>query len=126
MMVVIGGQGVGKSVRNKKTICSVLKDNLETKVKGRKVLVLDTQGEYNSNQFGKDGIPPLDIKILAVKDTKAWCRSNLIEARRIDIKSLHIDQKLEVLNYTAQKISNCMFVLEDINKITLTLSHMKD
>lgn len=126
MMVTVGAQGFGKSVETKKIICRYIKDKLNTKVRGRKVLILDTQGEYIGSQFGKDGIPNLDVKTIAVKDVKAWCATNVVEARRIDLSKLHIDDKLKILNYVMQCISNCLVVLEDINKITLTLTHMKD
>ncbi len=126
MLTVVGSQGFGKSVETKKQICRYVSDILGVK-KGRKVLILDTQGEYNSSQFGIDGIPKCVIKNIAVKDVRAWCFSNApAEVRRIDLSSLHIDDKLKVLNYVMQSVRNLLIILEDINKITLTMSHLKD
>lgn len=126
MMTIIGAQGVGKSVKNKKVICAYAKDDIVNKVRGRKVLILDTQGEYGSSEFGKDGIPPLTVKTIAVKDVHNWCRSSVVEVRRIDLKQLHIDEKLKILNYVSQHVTQCLMVLEDINKIILSMTHMKD
>lgn len=126
MMVAVATQGTGKTHQNKILICKYVKDNLETKVRGRKTLILDTNGEFPSSEFGKNGIPALSVKLLAVKDVKAWCLSPFVEARRIDMKSLSIDQKMEVLNYVCQVVRNCLLVLEDINTIVLDITHMKN
>ncbi|MFK5165234.1 hypothetical protein, partial [Propionibacterium freudenreichii] len=42
------------------------------------------------------------------------------------MKSLHIDEKLQILEYVCHISRNCMLVLEDINKIVLDMSHMKN
>lgn len=126
MMIAVGAQSHGKSVQNKKTIVSYVKDKVENKVRGRKVLILDTQSEYRSDEFGKDGIGQLTVKTIAVKDVKNWCKHGPIEARRIDMKLLHIDEKLEILKYVCQSVSNILLVCEDVNKIILSMTHMKD
>lgn len=93
---------------------------------GRKVLILDTNGEYTADQFEKNGHPNFPIKTLKVTDVGAWSRSNLVECRRIDMKSLHIDDKLKILTYVMQSVRNCIIVLEDINTITTDVNHMKN
>lgn len=125
MLVTAASQGTGKSHQNKLLICDYVKDKLQTKVRGRKVLILDTNGEYGSENFGINGIPNLDVKRLAVKAVKDWCRSPMIEARRIDMKSLPIDDKLRILEYVMQVVRNCLIVLEDINTICLDMNKMK-
>lgn len=128
MLVTCAAQGTGKTYQNKILICSYVKDKLDIKVRGRKCLILDTNGEYDTSEFGKDGIPPLTVKRIAVKDVKAWCRATNIpaECRRIDMKSLHIDEKLAILDYVAQVARNILIVLEDINTIVLDITHMKN
>lgn len=126
MLVTVAAQGTGKTHQNKITICNYVKDKLSTRVPGRKVLILDTNGEYGPESFGINGIPALNVKKLAVKDIKNWCLSNMVEARRIDMKSLSIDDKLKILDFTCQVARNCMLVMEDINTIILDVTHMKN
>lgn len=126
MITTCGGQGVGKSHENKMTICRYVKDNIVTKVRGRKVLIVDTQGEYSSNEFGKDGIPALEVKLLKLADVRAWCMSDLVEVRRIDVRSLHITEKLELLGIVMSNVKKCLLVLEDLNKIVLSVTHLQD
>jgi len=125
MLVTCAAQGTGKTHQNKLLICNYVKDKVATKVKGRKCLILDTNGEYGTESFGINGIPPLTVKRIAVKDLSAWCRSPLIECRRIDMKSLSIDDKLKVLEYCCQVLRGCMFVMEDINTILLDVTHSR-
>ena len=126
MLVTVSVQGGGKTHQNRLVICKYIKDKPETKVRGRKVLILDTNGEFVSSEFGKNGVPPLNIRTIAVKDVAPWCRSSIVEARRIDMKSLSIDKKVEILDYVCQVARNCMLVLEDINTIVLNITHMKN
>lgn len=125
LMIPVASQGVGKSYANKLLICSYVKDKLGTKVKGRKVLIFDVNGEYAESEFGKDGIPPLKVKRISVKDVKQWCLSGLVEVRRLDVKGLNMDEKLEVLNYVIEVVRDCLFLAEDINKVVLEVTHLK-
>jgi hypothetical protein len=126
MMVTVAAQGTGKTHQNKILICHYVKDKLHSKVRGRKVLILDSNGEYASNTFGINGIPTLDVKRIAVKDVSDWCRSNLVECRRIDMKTLSIDEKLKILDYICQNARGCLLIMEDINTIILDMTHMKN
>ena len=48
MMAVTGIQGVGKTYRNMHIIADYVKDKPKTRVKGRKCLIFDTNGEYTT------------------------------------------------------------------------------
>ncbi len=126
MLVTCGAQSVGKSHQNKILICNYIKDKLDTKVKGRKVLMLDTNGEFGPESFGSDGIPALDVKRIAVKDIPAWCKAPVIEARRIDMKNLSIDEKLEIFKYVFSVSRNILLCIEDINTVIIDVTHAKD
>jgi hypothetical protein len=110
---------------NKPTIPSKEPQGI-ARMKGRKVLIMDTNGEYTVDQFEQNGHPNFPVKTIGVKDVHAWSRSSLVECRRIDMKSLHIDDKLKILSYIMQVIRNCTIVLEDINTITTDVNHMKN
>lgn len=110
---------------NKPTIPSKEPQGITT-MKGRKILIMDTNGEYTVDQFEKNGHPNFPVRTIGVKDIGAWSRSSLVECRRIDMKSLHIDDKLKILSYIMQVIRNCTIVLEDINTITTDINHMKN
>jgi hypothetical protein len=128
MELVAGTQGAGKTYQTKKFIVQYSQDNLQTKVRGRKVLIMDSQGEYGKNEFGKDGIPELDVKLLKLRDVGDWCKSDIVDVRRIDMKGpikSDIDYAMEILSYVTQRVSHCLLVLEDTNKITLSVTHAK-
>lgn len=95
-------------------------------MKGRKILIMDTNGEYTVDQFEKNGHPNFPVKIIGVGHVGPWSRSSLVECRRIDMKALHIDDKLKILGYVMQVLRNCTIVLEDINTITTDINHMKN
>lgn len=95
-------------------------------MKGRKILIMDTNGEYTVDQFEKNGHPNFPVKTIGVANVGPWSRSSLVECRRIDMKALHIDDKLKILGYVMQVIRNCTIVLEDINTITTDINHMKN
>lgn len=126
MMVTCAQQGSGKSHQNKLLICQYVKDKVSTKVRGRKVLILDVNGEYGSESFGKDGIPNLDVKKIAVRDVKDWSYSDVVEVRRIDMKSLSIEDKLKILKYVMSVVRNLLIILEDINVICLDMGQMRE
>ena len=56
MMAVTGIQGVGKTYLNQHIISDYCRDKISIKVRGRKCLIFDTNGEYTKSQFEKNGI----------------------------------------------------------------------
>lgn len=125
MLVTVASQGTGKTHANKHLICNYAMDKIATKVRGRKVLIFDVNSEYETTSFGIEGIPKQEVKGLAVSDVAAWCNSNVVDVRRINVRTLHMDDKLKVLNHVIQEVKNCLFVIEDINKIVLDVAHLK-
>jgi hypothetical protein len=126
MMATTGAQGVGKTYQNMYIIRDYVKDKFASKVKGRKCLIFDTNGEYTTTMFAKNDIPNFEVKRIAVKDIKAWCRSNVAECRRIDGKNLGIKEKKALLEYVLSVYVNGMLVIEDINTYILNVTHMEE
>ncbi len=128
MMVTTGLQGVGKTYLNMHVIKDYVKDKFYNKVRGRKCLIFDTNGEYTAEQFAKNDIENFNPKRIAVKDVQAWSKANIAECRRIDASSLGIDEKIKIVQYLLRKTtySNGMLVLEDINTYVLNVTHMKE
>jgi len=126
MCVCAGAQGTGKTYQTMHTINAYIKDKLDIKVKGRKVLIYDTNGEYTKNQFERNNISNFDIKTIAIRDVGAWCRTPISECRRIDAKDLGIKEKKEHVKYILKECRNCLVVLEDINTYILQVSFMED
>lgn len=126
MMATTGIQGVGKTYQNMYIIKEYIKDKISTKVKGRKCLIFDTNGEYTQDQFAKSGIPNFEVKRIAVQDIEAWGRSKVIECRRVDAKNLSIREKKEFMEYILKVYRNGMLVLEDINTYIISVTHMEN
>lgn len=126
MMTTTGVQGVGKTYQNMHLIAKYVKDKIATKVRGRKVLIFDTNGEYTQNEFTKAGLANVQIKMIKLADVEAFGYSDLIEIRRIDAKHLTIAQKKQVLEYVMKKYKNGALVLEDINTYILQMTHMEE
>jgi hypothetical protein len=125
MMCITGVQGVGKTYQNMHLINNYSKDKFYNKVRGRKVLIFDTNGEYTTSQFAAADIE-LDIKKMRVRDVGDFGVSNNSEVRRIDASLADIDQKLDAIKYIMNHYRNGMLVLEDINTYTLSVTHQKD
>jgi len=125
MMAITGIQGVGKTYLNMHIIKEYVKDKFYNKVRGRKCLIMDTNGEYTKEQFKKNDIDGIDPKTIAVKDIPAWCRTDGGECRRIDAKNCSIDEKIAIVEFIIHQYRNGMFVLEDINTYILSMTHMK-
>ncbi len=126
MMTTFAIQGGGKTYQNMLLAVKYIKDKIETKVKGRKCLIFDTNGEYTTEEFAKNGTPNFTARTLGLKDVNAWCRDpKITECRRIDAKSLGIDQKKKVLEFLASNVVNCLLIVEDINTYVLQVSHME-
>lgn len=125
MMCCTGIQGVGKTYQNMHIIKDYVKDKFYNKVKGRKCLIFDTNGEYTKEQFARNDIDNFAPKMIAVKDIPEWSLSPNIECRRIDAKSLDSKQKKELIQYIIKNFRNGMLVLEDINTYILNVTHME-
>jgi hypothetical protein len=126
MMIATGIQGVGKTYLNMHIIRDYVKDKLKTRVKARKCLIMDTNGEYTLEQFTRNNIPDFAPKTIAVKDIAQWSLSDAIECRRIDAKNLGIQEKKDVIQYIIRFYRNGMLVLEDINTYILNVTHMEE
>jgi hypothetical protein len=125
MMCITGIQGVGKTYLNQYIVYDYCRDKITTKVKGRKCLIFDTNGEYTKSQFDKNGLKNFEAKTIALKDIPAWSRSNEIECRRVDAKSLDISKKREAIEFIMRYFRNGMLVLEDVNTYILNVTHME-
>ena len=126
MMAITGIQGVGKTYQGMHTIAEYVRDKPQTKVRGRKCLIFDTNGEYTPNQFDKNGIKNFKITRIALSDVDAWCHTENSECRRIDAKNLGIKEKKEAVEYLLKVYKNGMLVLEDINTYILSVTFMEE
>jgi hypothetical protein len=126
MMISTGAQGVGKTFQNMHVVVAYVKDKFYNKVKGRKCLIFDTNGEYTKSQFQRNDIDNFDPKRIALSDVGAWSRTDVKECRRIDAKSLSIREKKEAIEYIVKNYRNGMLVLEDINTYILNMTNMED
>ena len=126
MIVCVGTQGAGKSYYNMHLIKDYCTDNPITKVYSRKCLILDSNGEFNDSQWIKNNIPNFKAKTIAAKDILQFASPNHpVECRRLDMKNLLIDEKLEILEYAINNFTNGLLVAEDINSYVLELTSMK-
>ena len=126
MMAVTGIQGVGKTYRNMHIISDYVRDKIKTKVRGRKCLIFDTNGEYTDEQFSKNDIPNFKVTRIALKDVEQWSRTENAECRRIDAKHLSIKEKKEAVEHLLKVYRNGMLVLEDINTYILSVTFMEN
>lgn len=126
MMACTGIQGVGKTYLNMHIIKDYVKDKFYNKVRGRKCLIMDTNGEYTKDQFLANDCDGVDPKRIAIADIGAWCRTEGGECRRIDAKNVGIDHKVKLINYIMEHFRNGMLVLEDINTYILSVTFMKE
>jgi hypothetical protein len=126
MMAITGIQGVGKTYLNMHIIKDYVKDKFYNKVRGRKCLIMDTNGEYTAEQFERNDIKGFKPRVIAVKDIPEWSQSDVIECRRIDAKNLGIQQKTDIIEFIIENFRNGMLVLEDINTYILSVTFMKE
>lgn len=127
MMTTAAIQGGGKTYQNMKLIVKYVKDKPELKVRARKSLIFDSNGEYTTEEFAKNGSPNFTARTLALKDVYAWCRDpKITECRRIDAKSLSIPEKKKALEYIVGKVVDCQLVTEDINTYILKVTQMEE
>jgi hypothetical protein len=126
MMVTTGVQGVGKTYQNMYIIKSYISDKFFNKVKGRKCLIMDTNGEFTKSQFARNDIDNFNPKLIALRDIPEWSLSDIVECRRIDAKNLSIQEKKKVLEYLIRYYKNGLLVVEDINTYILNVTHMEE
>jgi hypothetical protein len=126
MMVTTGVQGVGKTYLNMYVIKDYVSDKFYNKVRGRKCLIMDTNGEYIGSQFARNDIENFSPKIIALKDISEWSLSDIIECRRIDATGLSIPEKKKVLEFLIRYFKNGLMVIEDINTYILSVTHMEE
>lgn len=126
MMAVTGVQGVGKTYLNMHIIKDYVKDKFYNKVKGRKCLIFDTNGEYTQNQFERNDITNFNVKRISLKDVEAWSHTENQECRRIEAKNFSIKEKKEAVEYLLKIYRNGMLVLEDINTYILNVTFMEE
>jgi hypothetical protein len=127
MMVTTGVQGVGKTYQNMYIIKSYVSDKFFNKVRGRKCLIMDTNGEYTKEQFSRNDIENFTPRLIALKDIPSWSMAtDIIECRRIDAKNLSISEKKKVLEYIIRYYKNGLLVVEDINTYILNVTHMEE
>ena len=127
MMTTAAIQGGGKTYQNMHIIAKYVVDKIDTKVRGRKSLIFDSNGEYTKEEFEKNGIPNFNPKRIALKHIRQWCRDpKITECRRIDAKSLSISEKKAALEYVIGEVNDCQLVLEDINTYIMKLSNMEE
>jgi hypothetical protein len=126
MMVITGVQGVGKTYLNMRIIADYCKDKFYNKVRGRKCLILDTNGEYTASQFEKNDVSEFKPKLIALKDVHDWSMSPGAECRRIDMKNVGLKAKKDIIEYVVRYFRNGMLVLEDINTYILNVTHMEE
>lgn len=126
MMAVAGGQSIGKTYLTMHLIADYIRDKPETRVRGRKCLIFDTNGEFVESQFERNGIKNFKVKTLAVKDIEAWGLSPVVECRRIDAKMLTIKEKKAIVEYIVRVYRMGMLVLEDLNNYILSVTHMEN
>lgn len=126
MMVITGVQGVGKTYLNMHIIKDYVKDKFYNKVRGRKCLIMDTNGEYTKSQFARNDIDNFEPKMIAVKDIPEWSKSPKAECRRIDAKNIGLEEKVQIIEFIIRHYRNGMLVLEDINTYILNVTHMKE
>ena len=126
MMVCTGIQGVGKTYQNMHVIKEYVKDKFYNKVKGRKCLIFDTNGEYTPENFSKNDIENFLVKRIALSDVEQWSRTENQECRRIDAKNLGIKEKKEAVEFLLKVFRNGMLVLEDINTYILSVTFMEE
>jgi hypothetical protein len=126
MMVTTGVQGVGKTYKNMYIIKDYVADKFFNKVRGRKCLIFDTNGEFTPDQFERNDIKNFNPRVIALKDIPEWSISDVVECRRIDAKNLSIPEKKKVLEYIIRWFKNGLLVVEDINTYILNVTHMEE
>jgi hypothetical protein len=109
LLVAVGRKGVGKTFTTNQLIDYYVKGNPAKNVPGRRVLIIDVNGEFEH------------IKSINKKHILAFSAHPVIEARRIlpfndDGSKMTLDQVTETLFEVLQNYKNGLLVIEDVNK----------
>ena len=126
MMAITGIQGVGKTYLNQHIIYDYVRDKVAIKVRGRKCLIFDTNGEYTAEQFARNDVESFKPKLIALRDIPDWSKTAIGECRRIDMKNIGLKEKKDIIEYVLRHFRNGMLVLEDINTYILSVTHMEE
>lgn len=125
MSIAVGAQGAGKTYKTMHVVVDYIEHKPEIGVRGGKVLIYDTNGEYTPTQFAENGLPNVNIRTIRMRDVAAWSRSDVNEIRRIDAKDLAIPDKRAHVEYIIKNCRTCLVVLEDINTYILNVTFME-
>jgi hypothetical protein len=105
----VGRKGVGKTYTTLKMISNYLKGNPAAGIKPRRVLILDVNDEFST------------FKAISVSDIAKFCKSPLIEARRVRAynptgKPMSLDEVAQTLSLILSQFRGGLLLIEDINK----------
>lgn len=106
-IVAAGKRGVGKTYKSLEMITKVVRGNPKAGVRGRKVLILDTNGEYGDVQTDHKNANFVNIKSVDIKNLKAWVWNGIIECRRI----LPVKTGAEGGKYTTKEMQQILAIL---------------
>ena len=114
LVVATGRKGVGKTFTTVKYIRNYVVPNPSSGWPSRRVLIFDTNGEFN------DPVKYPDIRALALKDVAKYSAHPKIEIRRVAPffktgEEMPPATKIQVVLYILQNYRNGLLLLEDIN-----------
>lgn len=98
---------------------------------GKKVIIFDTQSEYNDEKLRTKFKVNWRAKVLALKDLRAWTHNGKVEVRRIlalDEKNQivkDVDKKVEILHEILNTFCNGLLVLDDISTYMINPNTVK-
>ena len=110
--IVVGKKGVGKTYKTLQIISEYVKGNMIKKIKPKRVLILDVNGEFT------------DVKPISVIDVKRWCDVGKIEVRRVCIfktkeeggGTMTLDEIADTLNEILKSFHGGLLLIEDITR----------
>src|SRR3990167_3371637 len=120
-LIAVGRKGVGKTHETLKNIAAILQGNPRLGIKGRKVLILDTNNEFGNvkNDFKDPSFP--EIKAIRLADVKRFTYHPKIEARRVSVfredgTKMTLNDLAAALKHILDNYQNGTLLIEDINK----------
>lgn len=130
IMIVVAAKGMGKTHTTANVeITDYVNGNPSNP--GKKVLVYDTQTEYNAEKLKNKFKVSWEAKTLALKDLRAWTYNGKVEVRRIlalDDKNQivkDVDKKVEILHKILDTYANGFLVLDDISTYMINPNSVK-
>ena len=106
-IVAAGKRGVGKTYKTLVMVSQVVRGNPRLGVKGRKVLILDTNNEYGDVQTDHKNTDFVPIKTIDITNLKKWVWNGVAECRRI----LPIKTGIESGKYTTKEMQEILGLL---------------